>query len=394
MTEELGWSRTDISLGQTISTATGGIIGLFIGGLLDRRGGRMLMMVGAIVGGAGFMLLGQVRELWQYYAVKGVILTAGMAGMGPMIVNVAISNWFVRRRGRAIAISAMGLSVGAIFFPSIAAWLIDNFGWRTAWAAFGVSVWVVIIPAAALVMRRRPEDYGLEPDGGWRGGAPSTLDQRRAEVDVMRWTRREALRTPALWLLILSFGLASMGIGALLLHLIAYITDSGITRQQAAFAFGMNGVAGLIAKPCWGLAVERIRTRFVAAAMFGFIGVGIALLLVSPSLAVIAIAIFIFGIGNGGMLTVQETVWADYYGRLTLGTVRSVGRPFTIIFSAGGPVFAGAAYDLGGSYEFAFAVFIAASIAAVALILVTPEPRKPPRGEQPAAPEALTAAAP
>src|SRR5688500_10141268 len=136
MTEDLGWSRTDISLGQTVSTGVMGVIGLFIGGLLDRRGGRMLMIVGAVIGGAGFILLGQVHELWQYYLVKGVILTAAMACMGPMIVNVAISNWFVRRRGRAIAISAMGLSVGAILFPSIAAWLIDNFGWRIAWAVF------------------------------------------------------------------------------------------------------------------------------------------------------------------------------------------------------------------------------------------------------------------
>ena len=378
MTEDLGWSRTDISLGQTVSTGVMGVIGLFIGGLLDRRGGRMLMIVGAAVGGAGFILLGQVQELWQYYFVKGVILTAGMACMGPMIVNVAISNWFVHRRGRAIAISAMGLSVSAILFPSIAAWLIDNFGWRVAWAVFGVSVWIVILPAAAWIMRRRPEDYGLEPDGGWQGnGANTKLNQRRAEVDVMRWTRREAMRTPTLWLLILSFGLASTGIGAMLLHLIAYITDDGFTRQQAAFAFGMNGVAGLISKPVWGLVVERIPTRYAAAALFGLVGAGIALLLASPNLVAIAVAIFVFGIGNGGMLTVQETVWADYYGRLTLGTVRSVGRPFTIIFSAGGPVFAGAAYDLGGSYEFAFIVFILASLAAAALILVTPEPKKP-----------------
>ncbi len=386
MTEELGWTRTDISLGQTLSTGVGGVIGLFLGGIIDRRGGRMLMIVGAIIGGAGFIGLGFVQTLWQYYFVKGVILTIGLAGMGPMIVNVAVSNWFVRRRGRAIAISAMGISVGAFIVPSLAAWLIDSFGWRAAWMVFGVSVWVVIIPVAALVMRRRPEDYGLEPDGGWQGTrAASDLDRRRAEVDGMRWTRRDAMRTPTLWLLILTFGLASMGVGALMLHLVPYLTDSGYSRGQAAFAFSTIGLAGLLSKPFWGVIVERVATRYVASAEFVLLGVGILLVMLAPNLATMAVAIFIYGIGVGGTLTVQETVWADYYGRMTLGTVRSVGRPFTIVFSAGGPVFAGMAYDLGGSYQLAFVVFIVAYLIAAALILVTPEPRMPAAPERNAA---------
>lgn len=394
MTEELGWSRTDISLGQTLSTGVGGVIGLFVGGIIDRRGGRMLMIVGAVIGGAGFIGLGLVQTLWQYYFVKAVILTIGLAAMGPMVINVAVSNWFVRRRGRAIAISAMGISVGAFLVPSLAAWLIDSFGWRAAWMVFGVSVWIVIIPVVALVMRRRPEDYGLEPDGGWQGSrVTSNLDRRRAEVDGMNWTRRGAMRTPTLWLLILTFGLASMGVGALMLHLIPYLTDRGYTRGQAAFAFSTIGLAGLISKPFWGLIVERIATRYVASAEFVLLGVGIMLVMVAPSLATMAAAIFIYGIGVGGTLTVQETVWADYYGRMTLGTVRSVGRPFTIVFSAGGPVFAGVAYDLGGSYQLAFVVFIVAYLIAAALILVTPEPRMPGAREREAAPAAGAAPA-
>lgn len=392
MTTELGWSRTDISLGQTASTAVSGIIGLFMGGILDRRGGRALTVGGALIAGVGFILLGQVHTLWQYYAVKAGVLTLGMAGMGGMVANVVVSNWFIRRRGRAIAITAMGTSFAAIIVPSLAAQMIDAFGWRTAWAVLGVAVWVLVIPLAALVMRRRPEDHGLVPDGRYIAPrAGDRLAAQRASVEGVRWTRAQAMRTPALWMLILTFGFGSMGFGAMLLHLIPFLTDSGYTRVQAAGAFSMLGVAGLISKPVWGIIADRVPSRFAAAAEFALLAFGIFAISVAPTLSLMYAAIFLMGVGVGGVITLQETVWADYFGRLTLGTVRAVGRPFTIVSSAGGPVLAGLAYDLRQSYEIAFLIFIGAYAIAAFLILLTPTPR-PPR--QAAVPSAAFAAAP
>jgi OFA family oxalate/formate antiporter-like MFS transporter len=376
MEAELGWTRTDLSWGQTASTASMGVMGLFVGGWLDRRGGRGLMVMGAVFAGAGYILLGQVHELWQYYAVKAGVITLGMAGMGAMVTNVAVSNWFVRRRGRAIAISAMGISLTALVLPTAAEWMIDEWGWRTAWAGIGVAVWVVVIPPAWVVMRRRPEDYGLEPDGGVGPILDEEREMRRQQLDGAIWTRREALRVPALWMLILSFGLGSMGFSALLLHLIPYLEDSGFTRPQAAGALGMIGLAGLVSKPFWGLLVERIRSRIAAAMEFLMLGVGIALILAANDLTTMYCAIFLFGVGVGGIVTVQEIVWADYFGRLTLGTVRSIGRPFTIVSSAGGPVFAGIAYDIGDGYELAFTIFIGTYVAAAVLVLATREPTR------------------
>ena len=379
MTEELGWSRTDIALGQTIATGVSGMLGLFIGGPIDRRGGRELVVLGSVITGVGYILLGQVHELWQYYLIKSGVLTFGSAFMGGMVLNIAVSNWFVRYRGRAIAITAMGISVGAIVMPILATRAIETFGWRATWTAIGVLIWAVVIPPAWLVLRRRPEDHGLEPDGG-AGQTPrgnNRLAAQRAATDGMRWTRREAIRTPALWMLIITFGLASMGYGAMFLHLIPFLTDSGYSARQAAGAFSMIGVAGLLSKPIWGLIAERVVPRYCAASEFALLGLGILLVMAAPSLATMYVAIFVLGLGIGGVVTVQETVWADYYGRLTLGTVRSIGRPFTIVFSAGGPVFASLAYDFRDSYEIAFVLFVVAYVAAALLILVTPAPRKP-----------------
>ncbi len=378
MTTELGWSRTEMSFGQTISTAVSGVLGLFIGGLLDRRGGRALTVCGALIAGAGFILLGQVHSIWQYYAVQACVLTIGMAGMGPTVANVVVSNWFVRRRGRAIAITAMGTSLAAIIVPSLAARLIELIGWRSTWAVLGVAVWVLVIPTAALVMRRRPEDHGLVPDGRYvppRAG--DRLAAQRAAVDGVRWTRAQAMRTPALWMLILTFGLGSMGFGAMLFHLIPFLTDSGYSRVEAAGAFSMLGVAGLLSKPLWGVIADRVPSRFAAAAEFALLGLGVFAISIAPTLPLMYGAIFVLGVGVGGIITLQETVWADYFGRLTLGAVRAIGRPFTIVSSAGGPVLAGLAYDLRHSYEVAFLTFIGAYVLAGVLILLTPAPRPP-----------------
>jgi MFS family permease len=372
MTEELGWSRTDISLGQTVSTVVGGFVGFAIGPLIDRRGGRELMVAGAVIGGMGFMALGLVQEVWHYYLVRGGLITVGTAGMGGLVVNIAVANWFVRMRGRAIAIGAMGLSLAALVLPVLSTWLIDHLGWRWSWVVIGASIWAIVIPISWLVMRRRPEDHGLEPDGG-PGRLPSGAERPR--VQEMTWTRQEAARTPALWLLIIGFGLSSMGMSAMLLHLIPYLSDEGFSPAQAAAGFGMIGVAGLISKPIWGLALERFPAKGCALAEFLLMAAGIALILQIDSELTMYPSIFLFGLGIGGVVTVQEVVWANFFGRLTLGTVRSVGRPFGIITSAAGPVFAGAAYDVRGSYEVAFLVFIAANLLAAALILLTPKPR-------------------
>lgn len=376
MTEDLGWTRTDLSLGQTVATVVTGLMAVIVGPIIDRRGGRGLMIGGAIVGGLGFIALGQVQNLWHYYAVRGGLITVGSVGMGTLVVNVAVSNWFRRMRGRAVAIGAMGISMSALFLPTLSTMLIGSVGWRHAWAVLGVMIWVIVIPASALIMRRRPEDYGLNPDGD-DSSIESQVRAGQVQEEV-RWTRRQAVRTPALWMLIITFGIGSTGLGAMLLHLIPYLTDIGFSATQAAAGFGMIGLAGLLSKPFWGLSLERFQTRFCAATDFLLFALSLVLILSINGIVMMYVAIFVLGLGIGGVITVQEVVWANYFGRLTLGTVRSIGRPFTIVTSAGGPVFASVAYDVGGSYRIAFMVFIVTYLIAAILILVTPRPVPPP----------------
>lgn len=385
MTEDLGWSRTDLSFGQTISTLCSGAVAFWVGPLLDRHGGRVLMVIGAVAMGAGFVALGLVHALWQYYLVKGVLVTAGSAMAGLVVVNVAISNWFIRRRGIAIGIAAMGVSVAALVTPILSTALIDAYGWRAAWMILGSSIPLLIVPLSLFVMRRRPEDHGLEPDGGpGDGRAPSKARAASMALQGVIWTRRQAMRTRSLWMLSAAFSLGSMGLSALFLHLVPYLSDAGLTSGQAASVFGMVGLAGLISKPAWGFALDRFNTSYCAASEFLLMGLGLFAITVTDHVVALHAAVFLLGLGIGGVSTVQEVVWADYFGRATIGMIRGLTRPFTVLSSAGGPVFAALAYDTRGSYELAFYVFIGTYVAAAAVILVTPYPTPPlpPHGEE------------
>lgn len=379
MTQDLGWSRTDLSFGQTVSTVCSGVVAFWLGPMLDRHGGRAMMVVGAVAMGLGFFLLGQVQELWQYYAVKGIVVTTGSACAGTLVLNVALSNWFIRRRGLAIAIGAMGASVAALIVPIVSTTLIDAYGWRRAWGLIGLTIPLVIVPLALLIMRRRPEDHGLEPDGGAGTGPPSKSRAASMAMQGVQWTRREALRTRSLWMLIATFSLASMGMSALLLHLIPFFSDRGLSGREAASAFGMVGLAGLISKPLWGLTLDRLTTARCAAAEFLLLGIGLIAIMVAEDVVLLHMAVFVLGIGIGGVTTVQEVVWADYFGRATIGMIRGLARPGTVLASAGGPVFAAIAYDVRGSYEVAFSVFVVTYLAAAVMIMLTPYPTLPVR---------------
>jgi len=377
MTDDLGWSRTDLSFGQTVATLCSGVVAFWVGPLLDRHGGRVLMVIGAVAMGAGFIALGLVHALWQYYLVKGLLVTAGSALAGLVVVNVAISNWFIRRRGVAIGVAAMGVSFAALFTPYLSTALIEALGWRAAWMILGVTIPLLIVPLSLFVMRRRPEDHGLEPDGGSDGRPPSKARAASMAMQGVSWTRKTALRSRSLWLLIVAFSLGSMGLSALFLHLVPYFSDSGLSAGQAASIFGMVGLAGLISKPLWGLALDRFNTSYCAACEFLLMGFGLFAITVVEHVLVLHLAVFVLGLGIGGVSTVQEVIWADYFGRATIGMIRGLTRPFTVLASAGGPVFAALAYDTRGSYEPAFYVFIATYVAAAAVILVTPYPTPP-----------------
>jgi len=356
MTEELDWTRTEFTLGRTIGQFVMAFTGLFIGGFVDRNGGRWLMRGGIVILTMSMLLLGSVTQLWQWLLLNGLILTAGAAMIGNLVVNVTIAKWFVERRGRMIGFASMGVSFAGIVITPFSAYLVDAFGWRDAWRILAICAAAIIIPLS-FAMRRAPEDHGLHPDGKTsaqiaQGGG------RAAAVDfASSLTRKEAIRTPAFYIVSIAFGLGVISIGAMLIHTIPFMEDAGYSKNMAAAMITVTSVPALLLKPVWGYFIDKADVQKIS--LIGFLVNAIALVTIVVSvradiLPLVIVGFLLLGCGWSGFIPLQEVVWATFFGRRYLGSVRSAGLPVALGISASAPLLIAVYFDRIGNYNGAF----------------------------------------
>jgi MFS family permease len=381
LSTDLGISRGVFSLIRSGEILIGAVAAPLVGSLIDRHGGRWLMAAGGLVSGAGFLLLGQARDFWQFLLFRWLLVSPGDALMGGMVVNVSISRWFVRMRGRALALAGMGHGLAKVGMPLLAASLILQAGWRSAWVAFGLLTLALVVAPSLLFMRRRPEDMGLLPDGRAKQepdadtNAVGSARARSAMADVA-WSRREALRTPAFWLIVTTFGVAHVGVSGLNLHVFSYVSDQGHPAMVAALVMSIIAFMQFSTPIVWGLLAERSDIGRLIMAKFLFQAAGISLALSLPGLLSLYTGFFLYGIGMGATSILSEIIWAEYFGRISLGKIRGMGALLTHAFSAGGPPFFGFLFDSTQSYSLSFSIFIGLLVVSALLSLCLRPPKK------------------
>jgi OFA family oxalate/formate antiporter-like MFS transporter len=381
MTEDLGWERAEFTIAISLATALSAVVGFLIGGHVDRYGARPLMLIGSFILAASIAAISQVDALWQFILLRGVAFTLGFTLIGNLVVNVTLSKWFVEKRGWAISLASMGVSAGSVILTPIMVSVVDRVGWRDAWLILAAGAFVLVFPVA-LIMRRQPEDYGLAPDGARGGdGEREVASRARAAADFANsFTRAQAIRTPAMWLLVVAFGFSSVGLVSLLFHAVPFLTDYGFPRTEAALFFSLQGAAALLSKFVWGWSMQHFPPRLLAAGSFVCAGTGAVLMVVAGqegARPLMMLAFVLFGAGIGGQIPLNEFIWANFFGRRHLGSVRAAAMPVTILFSAGGPYFASVYYDVLGSYDGAILTFGGLWAAAALLVLIARPPRHP-----------------
>jgi MFS family permease len=373
MSDDLGWTRAQFLYGQTFGQFFMAFVGFFIGTYVDRWGARPIMFAGATILAISLALTSGITELWQWILLRGMVTMLGAALLGNLVVNVTISKWFVERRGQAIGLASMGVSSAGILLPALMTVTIDHLGWRVGWRLLAVFVLLLGYPAA-FVMRRSPEDLGLYPDGksadeiAAGGGAAAIADFENS------FTRGEALRTKTLYLLVLAFGLGSLGLITMIVITIPYLTDSGFGRGLAALMVSVMAIPSALTKPLWGYLGDRFSERFITALSFTVNAVALSVIILASAAHATVLLVggyLLVGSGIGGQIPLQESIWASYFGRRHIGAVRSAAMPFTLLFSASGPLLVATWSDRVGSYDGAlYGVAAGWALAAVVVLFV------------------------
>jgi len=383
LSSDLGISRGVFSLVRSGEILINAVAAPMIGSLIDRYGGRWLMVAGGLISGTGFLLLGQARDFWQFLLVRWLLVSPGDVLMGPMVVNVSISRWFVRLRGRALALAGMGHSLAKIGMPLLAASLIVYAGWRSAWVVFGLLTLLLVVGPSLFFMRRSPEDMGLLPDGRPRDRLESETHAKeagsaraRSVIADVAWSRSQALRTPAFWLIAATFGVASVGVTGLNLHVYAFVTDQGHPAIVAALVLSIIAFMQFSTPIVWGFLAERRNIARLIMAKFLIQAAGLVCALLGSGLPFLYGGFFLYGIGLGGTSILSEMIWANYFGRISLGKIRGMGSLLTHAFAAGGPPFFGLLFDATQSYFLSFSLFIGMLIVSAFLSFFLHPPRR------------------
>jgi MFS family permease len=370
---EFSGASFGVAAGISVSNLVGGLFAPFIGRALDRHPIRRIMLTGAFVVSAGFASLSIVTSVWQYYLVLGTFFAFGLSLMGGMASSKLVANWFVLRRGTALGIATMGVSLSGLVMPTLATWLVGELGWRGGFRVYAAGILLIVLPVVTALVVTRPEDVGQRPDGGppedpeGPGGAPEKV-----------WSARELLRSRSFWIIALAFAAVFSSLSAILIHVVRYAADLGITGYRAGFVLSAAAGAGVLGKLIFGQLVDRADARLAVWTSFGTQIAGVLLLLQGGGYTALLCGALVFGFGMGGVVPLQGALCGRAFGRLSFGTVLGLMRPVQVPLHAVGIPLAAWLRDQTGSFDAAFHTFLAVYLSSCALIGLLRVPARAP----------------
>jgi MFS family permease len=377
--DEFGWERGVTAGAFSFGFLVSAVLSPALGRLMDRRGPLVVMELGAVMMTAGLLLATLVRAPWQLYATLGVLVGGGSVCLGYTGQALFLPSWFVRRRGLAMSIAFSGVGVGSIILLPWLQALIAQSGWRAACWTLGILVLVALVPLN-LLLKRRPEELGLAPDGdgssldaGAVGHGGNVVDSAWAAID---WTLARALRTARFRWIALGYFCALYAWYAVQVHQTKYLVEIGFTATYAGWALGFVSLAGIPGQIALGHLSDRIGREWVwTVGSFGFALCYLALLLLpyAPTPVLLYVMVISQGLLGYGLTSVIGAIPAEIFQGRHYGTIFGTLMLASIFGGALGPWATGALHDATGSYALAFALAIlCAAVSALAIWLAAP----------------------
>lgn len=378
MVADLGVSRGALSWLPMCRTFSGAIASIWTGKLVDKYGSRFILPVAAAAAALTMVAIAFVDNLLLLYLLFIVFGLSGIGGQGMILTSVPLSKWFVRRRGLVLGLASAGLSIGGTVFGPVHSLLIDWLGWRGAFMVSGAIVFAVIAPVGFLFMKRQPEDMGLLPDGA---AQPETtvvngVSTRVVAQEEVSWTLKEATRTPALWKLTIGFMMVGFASGGYFIHRFPYWEARGFDNSTVALALSTDAIVFGVTAMIAGHLMDKLSIRQIMPAANIVCAISLVLTLAWASSFNLFFTFFLWGAAAGVWSVSQMFVWANYFGRRSVGAIRGATLPFQVAAMGIGAPAAGYIYDLTDSYNVAWITSIAFYCVAAIVFFSTTKPVK------------------
>ena len=379
ISEDFGWNRSVFVGALSVGSVLGGVTALLVGPALDRFGPRYVVTGGFLLAGGGLLGLTFAHGLWQFYLVI-IFMRLGLQGVLNIATAVTVPKWFVRKRGRALAVAGFGSVIGNGTTPIFSQALITQFSWRVSAFTLGLIALLTMIPAAVF-LRRRPEDMGLRPDGDLeektQGAQGARLGAARVEREEVSFTLRQTLRAPKFYLVLTIVSMGLFVVSGVSLNFLAYVSDQGLSPGSAVFLVTVWSFLASAGSLTAGTLADRFPLRFIMGVTYLGLAATMLLLLNIDTLSLGMLFAVPYGLLFGAQVTLQYLVYPTYFGRRSLGAISGVTQMVQTVVIALGPLAAAVMFDATGEYNIIFMIFMGLlSVAGVAAFLAKP-PKEP-----------------
>lgn len=385
---DLGLTRAATSLATGIARLQGGIEGPLTGWLSDRYGPKWVIVTGIGFVVLGLSLMSIADSPWQYYVFWGVFIGIGQNLALTIAIDKALSDWFIARRGLAFGIRFAIIGICQIIVVPIITWLVIAEGWQTTCLIWAIVMSVGIPLTLIFIKPRRPEYYGLLPDGFTPTEAKATdekgmLDAGREYAESFEeeeFTVRQALKTRAFWMMLLPWSCTILVMGGFTVHVVPFLTDMDISPTAAGAMLSMMIFFTIPSRFLGGVLADRIpknRLQLVASTSIFLQALGLGIFLAHQNIATAYILLILFGLGNGAVTPIRLAMGGRYFGRKAFASILGVGMFINAPLGFLSPIYSGWIFDTTGSYTLAFLTF-AGLLVLSSIILLFLRPPKPP----------------
>ena len=378
ITDDTGWDKSTLSYAATAGTWLSGLIAPVIGRLADRYGPRWLMSTGLLIAGVCFLILSGVSAVWQFYAAYVIARAVSNPVLIGLVPRTAAVNFFRRRRNIALAmVSTFRPIAGAINIQLFALITLSQ-SWREGFRYLGIFSLVMVIPVI-LLMRRRPEDIGLAPDGSAATPLPQPSSGGRGSSSAYppsetSWTVKEAARTRTYWLIVATACVGTLASSSVGFSMVPYLVEGAGLSVAAAAGVLSFGTVLSIANVGWGVLSDRFTPR--RCLMVTMVGSGalLAYLTTVDSLPEALVFALVWGIFSGAVGSMENMMLAQYYGRESYGSLLGLFSPFQTAALGLGPSLGSLIRGLAGSYTMLYFVMVGAYLSSAVLLYMARAP--------------------